>query len=357
MNNNTFCVIMAGGIGTRFWPMSRKNMPKQFLDILGTGKSFIRATFERFLPLVPVENFIVVTNSAYKNLVLEHIPELSETQILCEPIRRNTAPCIAYAAYSLKKTNPNATMIVTPADHLILNEVDFHSIIRECMEYAESNDALMTVGIRPSRAETGYGYIQKSNNDLISRVKCFTEKPHLELAQTFVECGEFFWNSGIFIWTVDNIIKAFESHLPDHHALFASIENDLGTEREEKAIEQVFSECKSISVDYGIMEKAENVYVRCGDFGWSDVGTWGSVYQLSRKDRYANAKSHERCYTYNTRSSIVSVPQDKIAVVNGLRDYIVVDTEDVLMICPRSEEQSIKMYIDDIKFDIGDEHI
>ena len=357
MNNNTFCVIMAGGIGTRFWPMSRKHTPKQFLDILGTGKSFIRATFERFLPLVPVENFMVVTNSAYKDLVLEHIPELDEKQILCEPIRRNTAPCIAYAAYSLKKVNPNATMIVTPSDHLILNEVDFHAIIRECMEYAQQNDALMTVGIRPSRAETGYGYIQKSNNDLISRVKCFTEKPHLELAQTFVECGEFFWNSGIFIWTVENVIKAFERHLPEHHDLFSSIVDDLGTEREEKAIEQVFSECKSISVDYGIMEKADNVYVRCGDFGWSDVGTWGSVYQLSRKDRYANAKSHDRCYTYNTRSSIVAVPQDKIAVVNGLRDYIVVDTDDVLMICPRSEEQSIKKYIDDIKFDIGDEHI
>jgi mannose-1-phosphate guanylyltransferase len=357
MNNNTFCVIMAGGIGSRFWPMSRKHMPKQFLDILGTGKSFIRATFERFLPLVPVENFYVVTNTMYKDLVLEHIPELDPKQVLCEPIRRNTAPCIAYAAYTLQKEHPNANMIVTPSDHLILNEVDFHAIIKECLDYAENNDALMTVGIRPSRPETGYGYIQKSNNDLISRVKCFTEKPHLELAQTFVECGEFFWNSGIFIWTVENIIKAFEKHLPDHHALFEAAKNDIGTEREQKALEQVFSESKSISVDYGIMEKADNVYVRCGDFGWSDVGTWSSVYQLSRKDRYANTKSHEGCYTYNTRSSIISVPKDKIAVVNGLRDYIVVDTDDVLMICPRSEEHSIKMYIDDVKFDGGEKHI
>ena len=357
MNNNTFCVIMAGGIGSRFWPMSRKHMPKQFLDILGTGKSFIRATFERFLPLVPVENFYVVTNTMYKDLVLEHIPELDPKQVLCEPIRRNTAPCIAYAAYTLQKEHPNANMIVTPSDHLILNEVDFHAIIKEWLEYAENNDALMTVGIRPSRPETGYGYIQKSNNDLISRVKCFTEKPHLERAQTFVECGEFFWNSGIFIWTVENIIKAFEKHLPDHHALFEAAKNDIGTEREQKALEQVFSESKSISVDYGIMEKADNVYVRCGDFGWSDVGTWSSVYQLSRKDRYANTKSHEGCYTYNTRSSIISVPKDKIAVVNGLRDYIVVDTDDVLMICPRSEEHSIKMYIDDVKFDGGEKHI
>jgi mannose-1-phosphate guanylyltransferase len=332
-------------------------MPKQFLDILGTGKSFIRATFERFLPLVPVENFYVVTNTMYKDLVLEHIPELDPKQVLCEPIRRNTAPCIAYAAYTLQKEHPNANMIVTPSDHLILNEVDFHAIIKECLDYAENNDALMTVGIRPSRPETGYGYIQKSNNDLISRVKCFTEKPHLELAQTFVECGEFFWNSGIFIWTVENIIKAFEKHLPDHHALFEAAKNDIGTEREQKALEQVFSESKSISVDYGIMEKADNVYVRCGDFGWSDVGTWSSVYQLSRKDRYANTKSHEGCYTYNTRSSIVSLPKGKVAVINGLRDYIVVDTDDVLLICPRAEEQNIKKYIDEVKFNNGDKHI
>jgi mannose-1-phosphate guanylyltransferase len=347
---------MAGGIGTRFWPMSRKHTPKQFLDILGTGKSFIRATFERFLPLVPIENFMVVTNSAYKNLVLEHIPELDESQVLCEPIRRNTAPCIAYAAYTLQKSNPNAKMIVTPSDHLILNEVDFHTIINECLEYAESNDALMTVGIRPSRAETGYGYIQKSNNDLISRVKCFTEKPHLELAQTFVECGEFVWNSGIFIWTVENIIKAVEKHLPEHHSLFASIVDDLGTEREEKAIEMVFSECKSISVDYGIMEKADNVYVRCGDFGWSDVGTWGSVYQLSQKDRNENMLSHDGCYAYDTSKSIVSVADGKVAVIKGLNNYIVVDTDDVLLVCPRSDEQSIKKYIDDIRFEKGEEH-
>lgn len=356
MKNNTYCIIMAGGIGTRFWPVSRQAKPKQFLDILGTGKSFIRSTFERFLPLIPVENFIVVTNRKYKNLVLQHIPEITEDQILCEPLGRNTAPCIAYAAYTLLKRDPSANMIVTPADHLILNERDFHTIINECMAFAASNNALMTVGIKPSRPETGYGYIQKSNNNSISRVKCFTEKPNLELAQTFVECGEFFWNSGIFLWTVENIIEAFKLHLPEHHSLFSAIIDDLGTEREQTAIEQVFSECKSISIDYGIMEKAENVYVRCGDFGWSDVGTWGSVYLLSHKDAYANAKS-KGCYTYNTRSSIISIPNDKIAIINGLRDYIVVDTDDVLMIFPRSDEQNIKKYIDDVKFDLGDKYI
>lgn len=357
VKNSTYCVIMAGGIGTRFWPKSRKSKPKQFLDIFETGKSFIRATYERFLPLVPTENFLVVTNGSYKELVLEHIPELQESQVLCEPIGRNTAPCIAYAAYTLQKIDPQAQMIVTPADHLILNETEFHSIISECQEFADKNDALLTVGIKPSRPETGYGYIQKSNSDVISRVKCFTEKPNLELAQAFFECGEFFWNAGIFIWKVKDIIEAFEKYLPEHHALFSAIADDLGTEREADAIAQVFSECKSISIDYGVMEKAENVYVRCGDFGWSDVGTWGSVHQLSRKDAYANSKSHDGCYLYNTRSSIISLPKDKIAVVNGLKDYIIVDTDDVLMICPRSEEQSIKKYIDDIKFDKGDKYI
>ena len=357
VKNSTYCVIMAGGVGTRFWPKSRKSNPKQFLDILGTGKSFIRATYERFLPLVPSENFLVVTNQSYKDLVLEHIPELKEDQVLCEPIGRNTAPCIAYAAYRLKKSDPDAQMIVTPADHLVLNETEFHSTISECLEFVANSDALMTVGIKPTRPETGYGYIQKSNSDLISRVKCFTEKPNLELAQTFVECGEFFWNSGIFIWKVKSIVDAFEKFLPEHHALFSSIIDSLGTSQESDAIAQVFSECKSISIDYGVMEKAENVYVRCSDFGWSDVGTWGSVYQLTRKDAYANARSHDGCYLYNTRNSIISIPKDKIAVVNGLKDYIIVDTDDVLLICPRSEEQIIKKYIDDVKYDKGDKYI
>jgi mannose-1-phosphate guanylyltransferase len=289
--------------------------------------------------------------------VLEHIPELKPEQILCEPIGRNTAPCIAYAAYVLKKKNPDAQMIITPSDHLILNEVNFHAVVEECAEFTANNDKLLAVGIKPSRPDTGYGYIQKSSEDSISKVKCFTEKPSLEVAQTFIECGEFVWNAGIFIWRADSIIKAFEKHLPEHYALFAAIEEKIGTEQEAAAIEQVYTECKSISIDYGIMEKADNVYVHNSDFGWSDVGTWGSVHQLSRKDRYANALSHEGCFTYDTRNSLVSVPEGKVAVINGLRDYIVVDTEDVLMICPRSEEQSIRKYIDDVRFAKGEEHI
>lgn len=332
-------------------------MPKQFLDILGTGKSFIRSTYERFLPLVPKENFLVVTNRAYRDLVLEHIPELTPEQILCEPIGRNTAPAIAYAAHTLRKRSKDARMIVTPSDHLILNEAEFHVAINECLDFVAEHDALMTVGIEPSRPDTGYGYLQKSDSNVISRVKCFTEKPALEIAQAFVDCGEFVWNSGLFVWSIDSIMRAFETYLPEHHALFNSSDDALGTEREAEAIEQVFTECKSISIDYGVMEKAENVYVRCSDFGWSDVGTWGSVYQLSQKDRNENMLSHDGCYAYDTSKSIVSVADGKVAVIKGLNDYIVVDTDDVLLVCPRSDEQSIKKYIDDVRFDKGEKYV
>ena len=332
-------------------------MPKQFLDILGTGKSFIRSTYERFLPLVPKENFLVVTNRAYRDLVLEHIPELDPEQILCEPIGRNTAPAIAYAAHTLRKRSKDARMIVTPSDHLILNEAEFHVAINECLEFVAEHDALMTVGIEPSRPDTGYGYLQKSDSNVISRVKCFTEKPALEIAQAFVDCGEFVWNSGLFVWSIDSIMRAFETYLPEHHALFNSSDDALGTEREAEAIEQVFAECKSISIDYGVMEKAENVYVRCSDFGWSDVGTWGSVYQLSQKDRNENMLSHDGCYAYDTSKSIVSVADGKVAVIKGLNNYIVVDTDDVLLVCPRSDEQSIKKYIDDVRFDKGEKYV
>lgn len=348
---------MAGGIGTRFWPKSRQSMPKQFLDILGTGKSFIRHTYERFAKLVPPENFLVVTNVRYKNLVLEHLPEIDESRVLCEPVGRNTAPCIAYAAYTLMRRDPDAEMIVTPSDHLILNEEDFRSIIVECLDFAREKNALMTVGIKPTRPDTGYGYIQVSDSSPISKVKCFTEKPNLELAQTFLQCGEFFWNSGIFIWKVRSIVEAFGKYLPEHHMLFSGVMNATGSDAERNIVDLAFAECRAISIDYGIMEKADNVYVRCGDFGWSDVGTWGSVYQHSRKDRYANAAPPEGCYLYDTRSSIVSLPQGKIAVISGLKEFIVVDTDDVLMICPRAEEQNIKKFIDEVKFHKGDEHV
>ncbi len=349
-----YCVIMAGGVGTRFWPKSRKNMPKQFLDILGNGKSFIRMTFERFSARIAPENFLVVTNQNYKSLVLEHLPELKPEQILCEPIGRNTAPCICYAANYLNKIAPDSLMVVTPSDHYVADEKGFIDTLDACTEFAEANDVLMTIGINPTRPETGYGYIQRSSAEPLSPVKCFTEKPNLEVAQAFIRSGEFLWNSGIFIWKTSAILSAIERYLPEMHSLFSSISASYGTIGESAAITDVFTRCRAISIDYGVMERADNVYVHSGDFGWSDIGTWGSLYQHSRKDKYANAKPAEGCYTYDTRNTIISLPQNKVAIINGLRDYIVVDTEDVLMICPRSEEQNIKKYIDEVKFNQGD---
>lgn len=357
MANNKYCVIMAGGVGSRFWPMSRHSHPKQFLDIMGTGRSFLRHTYDRFANIVPKENFIVVTNRRYKELVIEHIPELTEEQILCEPIGRNTAPCIAYAAYHLLRRNPDAKMIVTPSDHLILNEKEFSTIVNNCLAFIDNKSALMTIGIEPTRPETGYGYIQRTGSTEISKVKCFTEKPNLEMATAFLESGEFLWNSGIFIWRVKDIIAAFEEHLPDHAALFGNIIDTLGTANETAAIEEVFAECKPISVDFGIMERAENVYVHAGDFGWSDLGTWRSVYMQSRKDKYANVTSSDDIYPYDTRNSLIHIPEGKTAVVSGLKDYIVVDTPDVLMICPKSEERNIKGFIEDVKYATGDKFI
>ena len=358
MHNQIYCVIMAGGIGRRFWPLSRQSQPKQFLDILGTGKSLLRMTYERFRKIVPEENILVVTNIRYKDLVREHLPEFSNGQILCEPTGRNTAPCICYAASVLKKRDPKAKMIVTPSDHLILDQEAFRPIIDDCLAFVDTHDALMTVGITPTRPDTGYGYIQASSDQPISKVKCFTEKPSLELAQTFLQTGEFLWNSGIFIWKVEDIIEAIRRHLPDHYALFEAIEAALGTPDQEEVIARGFSECRAISIDYGVMEKADNVYVHRGEFGWSDIGTWGSLYQQARKDRYANAKPEKGCYTDDTtRSCIISLPEEKIAVIKGLKEFIVVDTKDVLMICPRSEEQNVKKFIDDVKYDSGDKYI
>ncbi len=356
MNSNRFCVIMAGGFGTRFWPQSRQAMPKQFLDILGTGKSFIRQTFERFLPLVPQSNFVVVTNSRYKDLVLEHLPELSEEQVLCEPISRNTAPCIAYAAYSIYAKCPQAQMIVTPSDHYITGEELFNSAITECLEFTTHNNALVTIGIKPSRAETGYGYIQTTQFDEIGKVKCFTEKPSAQLAETFVQCGEFVWNSGIFIWSAESIIEAFKIHLPECHAAFNAILSCFRTPLEATAINRVFSECKSISIDYAVMEKADNVYVKVGEFSWCDLGTWGSLAEHVDLDGDGNVAPCDG-YLYNTSNTIISTPKEKLVVVSGLDGYIVVDTNDVLMICPRGEEQNIKSFTEDIKYRGGDKHL
>lgn len=351
---------MAGGVGTRFWPISRRSMPKQFLDILGTGKSFIRSTYERFAGMIPPENFLVSTNTVYKPLVLEHLPELKEHQVLCEPVGRNTAPCITYAAWRLQAMDPSATMIVTPSDHIILNESQFVKAITESADFAEREGVMMTIGIKPNRPDTGYGYIQvepsQATEGSIYKVKTFTEKPDLKMAEVFVRSGEFFWNSGIFIWSVKTIMENIAEFLPETQKLFASIADYYNTPEEGEKVAVIYPEAKSISIDFGIMEKARNVYVRRSDFGWSDIGTWGSLYQFSGKDENGNVLPGNSIM-YNSRGNIVKSRGDKLTVIDSLDDYIVVDTEDVLMICPKDKEQNIKNYIDDVKFKIDDKFI
>lgn len=350
---------MAGGVGSRFWPISRRSKPKQFLDILGSGKSFLRSTYERFVNIVPSENIFVATNTAYRDMVLSDIPELNPDHVLCEPLGRNTAPCIAYAAFRIRSINPEATMVVTPSDHLIINELHFCEVIQQCLDFVLKQDSLLTIGLQPTRPETGYGYIQvnkKETKGKFNKVKTFTEKPNAELAQVFVDSGEYFWNSGIFVWRVPTILKAFEEFLPEIYQTFASLRNAYSTPREQDGIDRVYPECRGISVDYGIMERADNVWVRCSDFGWSDLGTWGSLYQYTSKDAHGNTESADT-FVFDTRNCIIRTPENKIAVIEGLEDYIVVDTDDVLMVCPRSAEQNIKRYIETVKFETGDKFV
>lgn len=351
---------MAGGVGSRFWPLSRRNQPKQFLDILDTGRSFIRDTYERFSPMIPDENFLVVTNDNYAEKVLEHIPELSRQQVLTEPLGRNTAPCIAYAAFRVAAIDPTATMIVTPSDHLIFDNELFREEMAECVEFASQSGSLVTVGINPTRPDTGYGYIQvgaESEMRGFNSVKSFTEKPNAQVARAFVASGEFFWNSGIFIWRADAIMSEIRTHLPDTYELFASAEGNYGTPAERADIVRIYSEVRGTSIDYGVMEKSDKVFVRCSNFGWSDMGTWASLYQYMPKDDDSNVTTDNHIFPYSTHNCLVQLPKDKIAVIEGLDDYIIVDTEDVLLICPKGSEQDIKSYIANVRYKTGDKHI
>lgn len=338
---------MAGGIGSRFWPASRRHLPKQFLDILGTGKSFIRHTFERFAPIIPAENFLVVTNAAYRQLVLEQLPELRPEQVLCEPVGRNTAPCIAYAAFRLKALQPSSMMVVAPSDHFIFDEEEFRRNITSCMEFAEARDVLVTIGIRPSRPDTGYGYIQTASAGEISPVASFREKPDLQTAKSYLAAGNYLWNAGIFVWSTQSILAALERHLPKVYGLFAERAAAFATPDERPAVEEIFSCCPSISIDYGVLERAANVFVRSSDFGWNDVGTWGSLYELSAKDADGNVVP-TFSKLYDTTDSLIKVAGKKVVVVDSLHDYIVVDTPDALLICPRSREQHIKQVLEDL---------
>jgi mannose-1-phosphate guanylyltransferase len=351
---------MAGGIGSRFWPLSRIVKPKQFLDILGVGRTLLQQTFDRFSTTIPKENFLVVTSIKYKDLVLEQLPELTEEQVLLEPLRRNTAPCAAYAAFKIKTKNPGANLIVTPSDHVILKEEEFTRQIENGLAFAAENDALLTLGIKPNRPETGYGYIQVKKkakfNEIpnLYKVKTFTEKPNEEMANIFIESGEFYWNSGIFIWSLSSMISAFDAHLPNVSALFEKGMKLYNTSNEIHFINKTYSECPAISIDYGIMEKAKNVYVLTADFGWSDMGTWGSLYENKEKDRAGNVISGDNILTYNIKNCIVDISDEKIAVLHGLDGYIVAESNDTLMICKKEDEQQIKQFVTDVRIKKGD---
>lgn len=363
MNKNHYCVIMAGGIGSRFWPLSKISKPKQFLDILGTGRTLLQATYDRFREIILHENIIIVTNAYYKDFVFEQIPGLDPSQVLLEPMRKNTAPCIAYANYKIKMVNPDAVIVVSPADHLILKQDVFIGEIKKALEIASSEKALLTLGIKPNRPETGYGYIQAATKEIagkpgnLRRVKTFTEKPDIDLARVFFESGEFFWNSGIFIWSLNTIMDAFLQYLPDIDTLFASGLETYGTPDETELITGIYATCKNISVDYGIMEKAEDVYVLYSDFGWSDLGSWGSLYEHSSTDSNSNMISGNSLFAYDVRNSIINMPNDKIVVLQGLDGYIVVDSGNVLLVCRKEEEQRIKQFVNDVKIEKGEEFL
>lgn len=374
MTENNYCVIMAGGVGSRFWPFSRNKKPKQFLDFFGTGRSLLQMTIDRFRPIVPIENILIVTNVLYRDLVLEQIPDLKAEQVLCEPARRNTAPCIAYAAARIKAMEAKgerrkARIVVAPSDHLILQEETFRQTIQQGFDFIENNDALLTLGMKPTRPETGYGYIQMGESigrpdglrdaslmdmgESICKVKAFTEKPNLELAKVFLESGDFLWNSGIFIWSLDSILNAFHAYLPEMANKFAEGEKVMGTADEDAFIQQIFPTCPSISIDYGVMEKAKNVHVIPSDFGWSDLGTWGSLYELSDKDENENVTLHSDATYYDSHGNIVTLPKGHLAVVQGLEDCIVAESDGVLLICKRDAEQQIRQFFMDaeVKFE------
>lgn len=358
---NYYALIMAGGIGSRFWPISSTAHPKQFKDILGTGKTLIQQTYDRFLKIVPRENIFILTNENYIHLVKEQIPDLDESQILAEPIMRNTAPCIAYGSHKIRKINPEAAIVVTPSDHLILDSEEFTRCIKKSLEAALKNDCLITLGIKPSRPDTGYGYIQfntKKIEEDFFKVKTFTEKPNTELAKTFVQSGDFLWNAGIFVWSVKNILSSFEKYLPEMNDIFNEGEAVYNTENEQEFIQSAFSQCTNLSIDYGIMEKADNVYVLPSEFGWSDLGTWASVYELAEKDYVGNAViKSEKVIMYDSSNCMVNVPKEKLVVLQGLHDFIVVEENNTLLICPRDQEQEIKQIVGDVKQRFGTEFI
>ena len=355
-----YVAIMAGGIGSRFWPVSRTNYPKQFLDILGTGKTLIQQTVERFLKLTSINNIYVVTADEYVGITKEQLPNLPVENIVSEPFRKNTAPCIAYISFKLLQKDKNARMIVAPSDHLILEEGVFLEVCHKALKYAQAENALITLGIQPTHPNTGYGYIQhdeKEKDSEFHKVKTFTEKPNKQLAQTFIDSGDFLWNAGIFVWKASCIIKAFKKFLPEMHELFYSEKDKFNTDEEREAILSIYPQCTNISIDFGIMEKAEDVYVIPASFGWSDLGTWNSAWENMEKDYLDNAVAGDNVIVFDSTRCMVHMQDNKLLVLQGLDDYIVVDTKDVLLICQKEKEQDIKEYVAEVKRNSGDKYL
>lgn len=357
---NRYCVIMCGGVGSRFWPYSRSNRPKQFIDFFGSGRSLLQMTYDRVVKLVPEENVIIVTNLQYGDLVREQLPNIAPWQVLFEPARRNTAPCVAWAAYHIKALNPDALIMVAPSDHLVLKEDEYQTCIERGFQFIAQHDVLLTLGIQPSRPETGYGYIQLDKScqtDGFFNVKTFTEKPNLEMARLFLSTGEFVWNSGMFLWKVDTIINAFQKYASEMADVLAGGTDLLGTDREQEFINQVFPSFPNISIDFAIMEKAPNVCVQRVEFGWSDLGTWGSLYDNSPKNSSGNVAQKCNAIMYNGTGNVVVANNGKLVVTSGLDDYIIADSGDVLLIVPKAEEQQIKNYVNDVKLKFGEKFI
>ncbi len=347
---NNHLVIMAGGVGSRFWPMSTAEKPKQFIDVMGIGKSLLQLTVERFKGIVPAENVWVVTNKNYAKIVAEQLPEMPVDHILCEPCRRNTAPCIAYVSWRIKSKDPKANIVVSPSDHVVMDVPEFQRVVSACLKFTGESDAIVTLGMKPSRPETGYGYIEANlsakslRNKEIFRVDSFREKPDLKTAQQYVKKNNYFWNAGIFIWNVNTIVNAFRIYQPTMAKIFENLMPFYGTPEEQEKIDQMFPECENISVDYAIMEKAEEIFVCPADFGWSDLGTWGSLLTQSKRDLYGNATIGQNIRLFDTTNCIIHATEEKKVVVQGLDGYIVAEKDNTLLICKLSEEQRIKQF-------------
>lgn len=360
MNKHYYVAIMAGGIGSRFWPKSRTALPKQFLDILNTGKTLIQWTYERFASFIPEENIFVVTSDDYADIVCEQLPQLNKENILTEPSRKNTAPCIAYISFKLLQKDPEASLIVAPSDHIILDTTTFNHICIKALDFVSQIKSFVTLGITPAYPNTGYGYIQHdtfSVADGIFKVKTFTEKPNLELAKTFLASGDFLWNAGIFVWQVKTIIKAFEKFQPEMYDLFENEKQHFNSNSEKEAINRIYPLCTNISIDFAIMEKADNVYVMPSSFGWSDLGTWNSAYENLEKDYLANAVVGDNVIIIDATKCMINAPNNKLVLLQGLDDCIVVDTNDVLLICKKDKEQEIKEYVAEVKRLKGDSYL